>query len=86
MIKNRETELLVILQEECSEVIQATSKVFRFGKTEGNMQQLHTELGDLLCVLNELIEDGIFDVLKLEKLAESKKTKLKKYMKHRKST
>lgn len=40
-------EILSILQEECAEVIQAISKVKRFGE-KGNIDQLALEIGDML--------------------------------------
>lgn len=85
MIPNRESELLVILQEESAEVIQAVSKIFRFGKTDRNMQNLHAEIGDLLCVLNLLLDDRFFNSDKIEQSAKDKKKRLKKYMKHQKT-
>ena len=54
-------EILSILQEECAEVIQAISKVKRFG-TKNNIDQLALEIGDMLYLtdlariqFNELI-------------------------------
>jgi NTP pyrophosphatase (non-canonical NTP hydrolase) len=40
-------EILSILQEECAEVIQAISKVKRFGE-KNNIEQLALEIGDML--------------------------------------
>ena len=51
---NRNEEILTILQEECAEVIQAISKVKRFGLAE-NEQSLKQELADLRCML-DLVE------------------------------
>ena len=51
---NRNEEILTILQEECAEVIQAISKVKRFGLPE-NEQSLKQELADLRCML-DLVE------------------------------
>jgi NTP pyrophosphatase (non-canonical NTP hydrolase) len=42
----REDEILLILQEECAEVVQAISKVKRFGK-ENNIAELCQEIADL---------------------------------------
>jgi NTP pyrophosphatase (non-canonical NTP hydrolase) len=61
---NDETrEVLLILQEECAEVIQAISKCFRFGpdhlkpgKEKTNMQHLEEEVGDLMAMV-ELLTD-----------------------------
>ena len=44
-------EILNLLQEECAEVIQAISKVRRFGK-EQNMKGLTEEIGDVLYLIS----------------------------------
>lgn len=59
-----EKEVLSIAQEECAEVIQSISKVFRFGMTESydgqtNQQRLESELGDLLCMVELMIEKNL---------------------------
>jgi NTP pyrophosphatase (non-canonical NTP hydrolase) len=79
---NRKTELLVILQEEAAEVIQAISKQFRFGDTERNAKELQTEIADFFGVFKLLIEEGHLqiDPLELELQAEAKINKLDKYM------
>jgi NTP pyrophosphatase (non-canonical NTP hydrolase) len=55
-MNNRDREILLIAQEECAEVIQAISKIFRFGfdaqhpnEDRNNLQRLEEELGDLAC-------------------------------------
>jgi|TARA_B100001093_G_scaffold241450_1_gene231176 NTP pyrophosphatase (non-canonical NTP hydrolase) len=46
-------ECLVILAEECAEVIQCTSKVMRFPEDdEKNRARLTKELGDLQCLID----------------------------------
>ena len=59
-------ELLLILQEECAEVIQAISKCFRFGpdqikpgKERTNISMLQEELGDLLAMIDLLAKENI---------------------------
>jgi NTP pyrophosphatase (non-canonical NTP hydrolase) len=59
-----DSEILLITQEECAEVTQAISKVFRFGmedeyKGQTNREHLEEELGDLMCMIELLIENGI---------------------------
>lgn len=44
-------EVLMLLQEECAEVIQAVSKVRRFG-AEKNMEDLCKEIGDVEYLLD----------------------------------
>lgn len=56
-------EALLILQEECSEVTQATSKCFRFGMNgmyleQSNRDRLEQELGDVLAMIDILILQG----------------------------
>ena len=60
-------DILRITQEECAEVIQAISKVFRFGmhdvyNGQTNVERLEEEVGDLLCMIDLLMKnDIIFD-------------------------
>ena len=63
-VKNREAQiqyLLDKLQEEAAEVIQAVSKIRRFGpnnhhpeRTQTNLQELDNEVEDLLAIVNRL--------------------------------
>lgn len=59
-------ETLVILQEECAEVIVGISKCMRFGidqmmqgTTETNIQRLEKELGDLQAMIELLVGQNI---------------------------
>jgi NTP pyrophosphatase (non-canonical NTP hydrolase) len=79
-------EILIILQEECAEVIVEISKCFRFGPDqmmqgvdETNIQRLQKELGDLLAMV-ELLTDKDVGVNK-EGLAIAKKAKFEKLKK-----
>jgi NTP pyrophosphatase (non-canonical NTP hydrolase) len=59
-----DSEILLITQEECAEVTQAISKVFRFGMDDEyngqtNREHLEEEIGDLMCMIDLLIENGI---------------------------
>jgi len=50
---NTTDECLVILAEECSEVIQAVSKTMRFPEDDiKNRARLEKELGDLQCMID----------------------------------
>ena len=49
-VNNQQNEILLILQEECAEVIQAISKVKRFG-LNNNIDQLNQEIADVLCMI-----------------------------------
>ena len=52
---NRNEEIMTILQEECAEVIQAVSKVKRFGMSD-NHSALVKELGDLQAMIELMYE------------------------------
>ncbi len=78
-------EILIILQEECAEVIVEISKIMRFGpdqckpnSDETNIQHLQKELGDLMAMI-ELITDQKIGVttqgLKAAKLKKFEKLK-----------
>jgi NTP pyrophosphatase (non-canonical NTP hydrolase) len=64
MMNEVQKEILLITQEECAEVTQAISKVFRFGADDffkglSNRQHLEEEVGDLMCMIDLLIDSGI---------------------------
>ena len=73
-------ETLVITQEECAEVIQVISKIFRFGLDE-NDHSLEDEVGDLLCMVDLLVKQGVIRPDKLELAKRIKAEKLKKWSK-----
>ena len=79
---NKQDDILTILQEECAEVIQAVSKVRRFGM-ESNMDQLEQEVADLLCMINLMFDNEIigYDEEKLRQRIKFKEEKLKRYSK-----
>ena len=85
MIENKKVnEILLIAQEECAEVTQAISKVFRFGldathNGATNRDRLTEETGDLFCMIQLMIEKGIIDITELEQAAANKKAKLQKW-------
>ncbi len=58
MLNKVQEEILTILQEECAEVIQAVSKVRRFGEAN-NIEQLEQEIADVLCMINLAYRYGI---------------------------
>jgi NTP pyrophosphatase (non-canonical NTP hydrolase) len=82
-----EKQILLICQEECAEVTQAISKVFRFGydsvypkgSSEDNRAKLEGELGDLQAMIELMIETGIVDETNLRVASTMKKIKLKKW-------
>ena len=57
-------EILLVTQEECAEVTQAISKVFRFGMENtyngvSGREHLEEEIGDLMCMIDLLIDSGM---------------------------
>lgn len=61
MRRNTQT-VMSVLQEECAEVIQAVSKINRFGmhgEWQGvtNRQSLITEIGDVLAIIQVLMDE-----------------------------
>ena len=86
----RDTKIVMsVLQEECAEVIQAVSKINRFGfnsEWEGvtNKQALIQEIGDVLAMVKALIEDTDIniDMKDVEFAIEKKLNKLKIFLPH----
>ena len=77
-------EILLIAQEECAEVTQAISKVFRFGMDEryedvSNRDRLTEELGDLHCMIELMVESGMIDRKELLNASGTKRKKLQKW-------
>lgn len=83
-MKKSEKQILLICQEECAEVTQAISKVFRFGydseyNGRTNQQRLTEEVGDLLAMIDLMFEASIIDESATNMAAIQKKIKLKKW-------
>ena len=75
-------ETLTILSEECAEVVQANSKLIRFGPYDDqNIIELEKELGDVMAVVMILDYDGYVSLGNIQKNIEPKLQKLKKYSK-----
>ena len=82
-------EVLLITQEECAEVSQAISKVFRFG-SDGrwpdesaltNKEKLEEEVGDLLAMIDILIQKAYLSDTYVNAARINKKNKLLKWSK-----
>jgi len=85
---SRVQETLDILQEECAEVIVEVSKCRRFGldslhyKTGiKHINMLEMELGDVLAMIDILLEQKLIDQINLDIAKENKKLKLKEWSK-----
>lgn len=86
MNNSKQEEILLIAQEECAEVTQAISKCFRFGldnvkpgKPKTNREHLEEEAGDLLCMIQLMIEKGILNETAVEQASLEKRLKLQKW-------
>ena len=80
----KEMEALMILQEEAGELTQAISKCFRFGKDgewDGttNKRRLESEIGDVLAMIDILIEKAYVSDSEVNASRKAKKEKLKKW-------
>jgi NTP pyrophosphatase (non-canonical NTP hydrolase) len=85
-MNSKQNEILLIAQEECAEVTQAISKIFRFGmdakhpnEDRNNKQRLTEEVGDLLCMIELLIANGVVDEMSVYNAKNAKMTKLAKW-------
>lgn len=83
-LNDQQNEVLLITLEECAEVIQAISKVFRFGidsvhNSVSNKEHLEEETGDLLCMIEMMMEQGILDREVVAKAKFAKRAKLAKW-------
>ena len=81
---NQIKEVFCIAQEECAEVTQAISKIFRFGfdsvhpvSGKTNQQSLEEEVGDLLAMIDIMVEKCIISDEKLNSARKAKREKLK---------
>lgn len=77
-------EALGILQEECAEVIVEVSKCNRFGMSSNHYKtgiqhskMLEMEVGDVLAMVDILVDQGVLDRDELDIAIQNKKEKLK---------
>ena len=83
---NQPKEVFCIAQEECAEVTQAISKIFRFGFSsfhpvtmKTNQQSLEEEVGDLLAMIDIMVEKCIVSDTNVNAARKAKREKLKKW-------
>jgi len=83
---NETKEILCIAQEECAEVSQAISKIFRFGpdqikynQDKTNREHLEEEIGDLLCMVDILVQKAILSDWNINEARIGKLEKLKQW-------
>ena len=75
------------MQEECTEVAQVISKIFRFGLDEAydnrtNRRRLEEEIGDLLCMIEILEEQELIDMRLVQEAKSAKRIKLEQWTTH----
>ena len=85
-MNTEDNEVMDITQEECAEVIQAISKIRRFGVDNTkpgtdytNRAHLEEELGDVLAMIDILKEMGVVSEACLQTAKYAKIEKLKKW-------
>ncbi len=71
--------LLAILVEECGEMAQAASQVARFGFEPDKVDELAKEAGDVLCMIDLMVEFGWVTQEQLDNRIPIKRNKLKIY-------
>lgn len=84
MITDLDREVMLITQEECAEVTQAISKVFRFGflsehNGRNNRQHLEEEIGDLMCMVDLMRESNLINWDNVIDASAKKRDKLRKW-------
>lgn len=85
-MNSRTEETLGILQEECAEVIVEVSKCRRFGINSVHYKtgiehraMLEMEIGDVLAMVDILVDQGLITKDGLETAVENKKRKLEQW-------
>jgi len=84
MEENKLNELMSITAEECAELTQVCMKIVRFGMNNDYKPKrpwLIEEAGDVLCMLNFMVENELVTWEELEERAEYKRNKLMKWSK-----
>lgn len=87
-MNDKQSEILCITQEECAEVTQVISKIFRFGMESkhpndllNNRERLEEEIGDLHAMIDLMIENKIIFNDKIDIARKAKYEKLKRWSK-----
>ena len=78
MVMDARTQLMVIMMEECGELIQACSKALRKDDFYDN-QNLIDEVGDVYTMMEIMHEFDIISWTDIEKRVEEKRLKLSKW-------
>lgn len=83
---NKLQELMVITMEECGELTQSCSKVIRkfenFEDVTGEKRdKMIEEAGDVACMIELMVELGVFTESEIRNRIDAKREKLKKWSK-----
>lgn len=83
-MNNTVREALIITQEECAEVTQAIAKIMRFGfdsrypeEAPTTRQNLEMEVGDLMAMIDILVDNDVIKQSQIDAARQRKKEKLK---------
>lgn len=86
---NRKEHLLLILSEECAEVMHRASKALRFGLEEVEPEQLHTnaqrivdECNDVIAVMELCVSENVLPHLYMQEKIAAKKAKVEKFLEY----
>lgn len=85
-LTDHEREVLVILMEECAEVIVAASKLVRFGKENvpasgaSNVEELSLEVGDAMHMVGMAQDLGLVTALGMARGIQRKQERLARFM------
>ena len=78
-LMDKQTEALIITMEECGELTQACSKVIRTNQKEEYMRELTKEVGDVMCMIDLLVQNNLVDENDIKLCAKKKREKLMKW-------
>lgn len=67
---------LITLMEECSELTHRCSKIIRFGNNKKSNENLIEEIGDVLCLIDLVVERYNLDQEEINSRIEYKRNKL----------
>ena len=77
MTEDKLNELMAITAEECAELTHECMKVFRFGLEQNNRDRLLKEAGDVMAMIEIMIENDILTKEEISARITVKKDKLK---------
>lgn len=72
-------QMMYVTAEECGELVQSCMKIARWGIDKKKHTSLLEEAGDVQCMLDLLVDNGMFTKQELKDAAKHKRNKLKRY-------